>query len=128
MKESVNTIIQNSAGKYLLQMRDGTEGICHPLQWNFFGGGMKNSKPLGEVARELKEELGIESNAEDFDLVGDIAVGDSKVYIVKYKKEVNWRDFELFEGAGVGYFTKQEMLKINITENTKSIIEKYLGR
>ena len=77
---------------------------------------------------KIKEELGIESNAEDFDLVGDIAVGDSKVYIVKYKKEVNWRDFELFEGAGVGYFTKQEMLKINITENTKSIIEKYLGR
>lgn len=126
MKKSVNTIVQNSEGKYLLQMRDGTEGICHPLQWNFFGGGMKSSQPLPEAARELKEELGIVSNADDFELIGDITGKNFKVYVVKYQREINWQDFELFEGAGVGYFTKDEVSKINITENTKLIIKKYL--
>ena len=128
MKKSVNTIIQNSNGKYLLQMRDGTENICHPLQWNFFGGGMKSDESLSEAARELKEELGIVSGLNNFELIGDITGKDFKVYIIRYQKEVNWQDFELFEGAGVGYFTEEEMLKINITENTKLIIEKYLKK
>jgi len=126
-KESVNIIIQNPKEKYLLQMRDDTEGICNPLKWNFFGGGLKGGSPLADAVREMKEELDIIADEEDLELLGDIVGTDgSIVHVVRYKKQVNWQDFHLFEGAGAGFFTKEEILKIDITGNTRLIISKHL--
>ena len=127
MRESVNTIIQNDEGKYLLQMRDGTEGICNPLRWNFFGGGIKGINLLEEFARELKEELGVVVNIYELNLVGDVVdENGNKVHLAKCKKNLNWNDITVLEGAGAGFFTKDEILKINITPTTKQITEKYL--
>jgi len=126
-KKSVNTIIQNSKGKYLLQMRDSAPNICNPLKWNFFGGGMKETNPLLGAIREMREELGIVADKEDLVLVGKIEkLNSSKVYIVQYKKKVNWGEFTLHEGAGAGYFTKEEIMKIESTDNAKLIVQSYL--
>ena len=128
MKRSVNTIIQNKAGKYLLQIRDGTEGICNPLMWNFFGGGvMDNEDPVMGALRETNEELNVEFKPNNFELLGELkAREDRLVYVVECKKKLEWGDITVQEGAGAGFFFKDEMLRINITEATRLLIEKYL--
>lgn len=128
MKKSVNTIIQNKAGKYLLQVRDGTEGICNPLKWNFFGGGVADAEdPLAGAARETQEELGITVQQNKFELLGELRPQDNKlVYVVRFKQPVEWKDIIIQEGAGAGYFTKDELLKIDITDATRLLVETYL--
>ena len=128
MKKSVNTIIQNSAGKYLLQIRDGTEGICNPLKWNFFGGSLiDNEDPVAGAIRETQEELGIVVEPDDFDLVGELRPREDRlVFVIQYKQPVEWQDITVQEGAGAGYFTKDEILRIDITDATRMLAEKYL--
>jgi 8-oxo-dGTP pyrophosphatase MutT (NUDIX family) len=128
MKKSVNTIIQNKDGKYLVQMRDGVESICNPLKWNFFGGGITEEEDsiVGAV-RETREELDIDVESGDLEILGELCPKDDRlVYVVCYKKPVEWSDITVREGAGAGYFTKGELLKIDITDATKMLVEKYL--
>jgi len=128
MKKSVNTIIQNKDGKYLVQMRDGVEGICNPLKWNFFGGGIAEEEdPIVGTVRETREELDIDVESGDFEILGELHPKDDRLeYVVLYKKSVEWSDITIREGAGAGYFTKDELLRIDITDATKMLVEKYI--
>lgn len=128
MKSSVNSIFTNSQGKYLLQMRDGAEGICNPLKWNFFGGGLKEGEdPVAGAVRENGEEIGLAADAADFEFLGEFSPKEDRlVYVVRCKKTVEWDDVKLGEGAGAGYFTKEEMERINITDATRKLVERYL--
>lgn len=128
MPQSVNYIVKNSAGKYLLQMRNGKEGICNPLMWNFFGGGLENSdeEPLKTALREMKEETGIVAAEKDFDYLGTVEEDEKMVYIFKYLPILEWSDIMVNEGAGAGWFTKEEILRIPITEKAKLIVDKYI--
>ena len=59
MKKSVNILLRNKKGKYVLQLRDGKKGICHPLMWNFFGGKINDDEsPVEAAKREIFEEIG----------------------------------------------------------------------
>ena len=109
-------------------MRDGSEGICNPLKWNFFGGGLtEDEDPIVGAVRETKEELNIYAGSEYFNLVGELRPKDDRaVYVVHYNKPVEWSDITVQEGAGAGYFTKDELFRIAITDATKMLIEKYL--
>lgn len=128
IQKSVNTVISNEQGKFLLQMRDGTQGICNPLQWNFFGGTIdENEDPLLGAIREAEEELGIYLEAKDCVLMGELhPKPDRLVYIVQLKQPLEWGGFTLREGAGAGYFTKEELLKINITPTTQLLVNAFL--
>jgi len=128
MRKSVNTIIQAKNGKYLVQMRDGSEGICNPLRWNFFDGGLaEDEDPVVGAVRETKEELDIDVESGDFEVLGEIYPKDDRtVYVVRYNKSVEWSDITVKEGAGAGYFTKDELFKIAITDATKLLIGKFL--
>lgn len=108
-------------------MRDGTPGICNPLQWNFFGGKLEeNENPLPAAQRELKEEVGISSSTDDFFLLGEMNHDDGMVYFFKYTPQVNWRDLDIREGAGAGFFTKKEISNLDITEQAKLLAERFL--
>ncbi len=109
-------------------MRDGTEGICNPLKWNFFGGSIKdNEDPIAGAVRETQEELGIKVNPDDFELLGKLQPHDDRiVYVVRYGQPIDWQDIIIQEGAGAGYFTKDELLQIDITDATRILIEKFL--
>ena len=85
MRKSVNTIFQNAEGKFLLQMRDGTSGICNPLCWNFFGGGFDQEDPISAAIRESGEEIGVNLRKEDLELLGEIAEEDGGAGLFKQK-------------------------------------------
>ncbi|MER5780213.1 NUDIX domain-containing protein [Streptomyces mobaraensis] len=53
-------LIVNSAGEYLLHLRDNIEGICDPGTWSLLGGGREGEETAeAAIARELKEEAGL---------------------------------------------------------------------
>lgn len=128
MAQSANYLVKNGEGKYLLQMRNGKEGICNPLMWNFFGGGLENAdeEPLKTALREMKEEIGIEAVERDFKFLGTVEEGEKMVYVFDYIPKLEWSDITVNEGAGAGWFTKEEILRIPITEKTKLIVDKYI--
>src|SRR6476660_4176902 len=48
-------------GRYLLQLRDQKPGIFYPGHWGLFGGAIDaNETPVKALARELREEIGLE--------------------------------------------------------------------
>jgi 8-oxo-dGTP pyrophosphatase MutT (NUDIX family) len=128
MRKSVNISVQDQNGKYFLQMRDGKEGICHPLMWNFFGGGIKGEEdPFAAAAREIHEELRLTANPEDFELLGEVRDEQAgHVHFVRLKRQVDWKDITLNEGAGVGKFSKEEIFRIHSTPATKSLAERFI--
>ncbi|KNB50498.1 NUDIX domain-containing protein [Streptomyces caatingaensis] len=53
-------LVINSAGEYLLHLRDNIEGICDPGTWSLLGGGREGAETAeAAIARELKEEAGL---------------------------------------------------------------------
>ena len=127
MKHSVNTVIMDEAGKYLLQMRNSNAGICDPLKWCFFGGGLEEEEsPIVGAMRETREELGIAVPEDEFNVVGKLAYGTGVVYLVRLRRAIAWPDIVVQEGAGAGFFTKEEILNINSTEQTKALIRTFL--
>ena len=108
---AVNVIIANAEGKFLLQMRDNTPGIRSPLLWSFFGGAMEEGEDVLQAAvREIGEELGLVTTTQDFASVGEIESEEQTQAIVRYKHPVEWGAFKVFEGAGAGFFTREEAL------------------
>jgi len=128
MRKSVNIFVQADDGKFFLQMRDGKEGICHPLMWNFFGGGLKGKEnPLVAAAREIFEELRVSAKPEDFKLLGEIHCEQAgHVYCVELKRRLDWKDVTLNEGAGIGKFSKDDVFKINSTPATKTLADQFI--
>lgn len=129
-KTSVNIIAKNTEGKYLLQMRNDNEGICDPLMWNLFGGKVEQGENLIEAGtREFFEEAGIHGEKDDYKLLEHIVYNDTKkekidtIYLVEYIQPLVWEDIRLKEGAGAGFFTIEEMKKINITDRLKKLLE-----
>lgn len=111
---SVKIVIKNAEGKILLQMRDGTEGISNPLLWGLWGGGVEESdpSPTFAAARELQEELGIDATEADLQLLGQSELAEGKEDMYLYTKPLQWGQFVVNEGAGAGFFHKEELLKI----------------
>ena len=126
---SVNLVVNNSDHKYILQLTDGSDGICNPLKWNFFGGRLGNSEnPVDGALREFTEETSIELNKNDLKLIGEMIRPDGKgiVYLFQVMKVIEIKEITLNEGAGIGHFTKSEMLQIDITDLTRMMVSTYL--
>ena len=96
--------------------------------WNFFGGGIKEEEDVITTAiRETFEELNIYATEKDFEIESEITESEAgHVYIVKLKKIVNWNDIVLNEGAGIGFFTPEEILEINSTKVTRLFVRDFL--
>ncbi len=119
-------VITNAAGEYLMQFRDDNPGISRPLAWDFFGGGIENNESVLEsAARELHEELGIEATPEQFEVAGEYTYEKGTDIVIRFQKNVEWGEFILLEGAGCGFFTKQELLQLSLDTRGLDIVTKY---
>ncbi|MFD7425637.1 NUDIX domain-containing protein [Streptomyces sp. NPDC059818] len=57
---STAVLLVNSAGQYLLHLRDAHKPICDPGTWSLVGGGPEGAESLDEaVVREIREETGL---------------------------------------------------------------------
>lgn len=114
-------VLTNDAGEYLCHFRDGNPGIIHPMQWSLFGGHIEPGETSAQTAvRELEEELGIRAGEHDLDLVGTFELPGKHYDIVECSRPVNWADITLGEGAGCGFFTHDELARL---ENVSPLLE-----
>lgn len=130
-------IIYNSANEILIQKKD-IKYPWFPGKWCLFGGGIikKDNSPRDALIRELNEE-GIKKviiNKEPFMVKpycdkkeGAIRQGQQYLYLVKFYGKIS--DINLSEGAGFGFFSRNEIYSIPIVkhdyENLVKFFEKF---
>lgn len=116
-------VIANRQGDYLLQFRDGNEGIPFPLSWDFFGGTLEEGETaLQNALREIPEELGIAISEQDLQLLGV----DDHVAVFRLVPTLEWGEFRVFEGAGCAFFSKEELRRLELPAYIRSIVEAHL--
>lgn len=122
-------IIFNSFGEILLQKKD-LRYLSYPGIWSFFGGAVeKGETPKEAVIRELKEEIGI--NFEEIKLFNTCDCEDPhpqkilKGKMFTFIAQHNGTDIKLTEGAGFAFFSKEEILSLNMIPYTKEITLKF---
>jgi 8-oxo-dGTP diphosphatase len=99
--------------KFLLQLRDNRPDIPYPNTWAFFGGGVEDSENHKEaLKRELEEELGW--SPESFEYLIKIMNKTYNCEITHYILECSVSPDKLClgEGAAMGWFTYDEVLKL----------------
>lgn len=127
IKKTVNIVIKNKKGQYLLQFRDNNPGINNPLKWNFWGGDAEGGESELEASkRELEEETGVKSEISDYKIIGKLVWQGYDVYLVSFEKALEWGEFDLLEGAGCGYFNKEDLLKIPASELFGSLVKGFV--
>ncbi len=111
---AVGIIVQED-GNYLMQLRDEIPGIYFPGHWGLFGGAMDAGEtPEAALARELREELGVEFRQMtyfteftfDFPIHGKIL---RRYYEVPVTAEMVSR-MVLSEGADMGAFPASQIM------------------
>ena len=121
---SVNILVQDKRGKSLLQMRDGAASVS-PLVWSLWGGAVEENDrgPRECAARELGEELGIEAQAHDFEIVGSRESTTQIALLVRYVRPVHWGGFMVHEGAGAGFFWREEIAQLPMSRTLRHYLE-----
>lgn len=122
----VKILVRDQDGKTLLQMRDGVASIS-PLTWSLWGGAIdaQDRSPFECAARELGEELGIRAQPEDFALVDTHRSTLQSALLVAYVRPVQWGEFTVGEGAGAGFFWRDEIEKLALSATLRHYLNQY---
>jgi 8-oxo-dGTP diphosphatase len=124
----VGIILVNPEGKVLLQLRCKDE-LLYPNCWTLPGGKVEEGEsPELAIAREAKEELGLDlrnpvlfktivENASD-------AIIERYIYWGNIRKKA--QDLELGEGVALRYFSSEEIPLLKIAFDLKPAITKFL--
>lgn len=116
--DAVAALILVEADGYLMQLRDHHPNIWYPGHWGLFGGGVEPGEaPEQALARELREELGLELGEArffagfDFDLAGiGLECYFRRYYLVPITRIV-CRGLVLHEGADMRVFSGEAILR-----------------
>jgi 8-oxo-dGTP pyrophosphatase MutT (NUDIX family) len=114
-------IVVNDKGEILLQKKTN-DYKNYPGQWNLFGGRAESDNMKNEMERELKEEIGIEIPIKSlFDFADDNAR-----YHIFLSRLDNIEKVSIGEGAGVAFFSKEEIDKLKIIPGSSWAIKTFL--
>lgn len=114
-------VLKNDGGEYCLQFRDGNQGIFNPLRWSLFGGHVEPGESAGRTAcRELEEEIGVRVDEGQIAFLDRFELPQQTYDVFECKKPINWGDIQLREGAGCGFFTTNEIHRL---ENVSHLVE-----
>ena len=121
MLKVVCAIISDDEGKYLLVER--SEGMNHPLKWEFPGGKLEANESPGEaIKRELKEELNVQINPKQILATVVWEYPNKKVGLIPIICELRSKVIHLREHRGHGWFVIDEMRERDLLEADKTIL------
>lgn len=131
MKKIAAIILKNKKKQILLYLRDNKPNIPFPHHWDLFGGYIEEGEtPDQTIIREVKEELDLDLNLEDFKffkkykcLEGDVHPNIKYVYIGKINKPIE--ELNLQEGEKLQFFSRQDMPKVKFANILKKIVMDY---
>lgn len=120
-------LLQNSEGRFLLQLRTD-DAPTFPNTWGFFGGGIEeDEEPIDAVIREAKEELGYECTAPKLlcsvhpDAIDYPLFGGKRHYFIENLDTS--QSLQLAEGKSMGWFTLDEMLNIRLAPHNIEVVK-----
>ena len=127
--KTTGIIIQNGNGEFLMQLRS-SDAPSYKNQWLLFGGHTEGSEtPLDCAKRELLEELEINFEDDRFVYAGkELYPNESGEMIETSLFKLHIKPEErimLGEGAGFGFFKKEEVTNLPMPEFMKNMAEKY---
>jgi 8-oxo-dGTP diphosphatase len=131
----VGALIHDREGRVLLVKRrfEPNKG-----RWSLPGGMLETGETLAEAGkREVREELGVEINVEELFQVSEEIIRDRDAkarfhfVLVDYLAALNPAGAKIAlneESESFMWFRPEEVGGLDATENTRRIVEKYLGR
>lgn len=123
---SVQLLLTDAAGRTFMQMRDGLAATA-PLVWSLWGGRVEplDASVAHAAARELREETSVERSASDFSVAAERQGSDGqKSYLMRCLLPVAWRDIEVHEGAGGGFFWREELEALPMAKAMRQYLER----
>ncbi len=115
MKGKVAGIIFiNNKKEILLYLRDNKPNIPYPNTWAMLGGHVEaNETILEALKREIREEIGYFLEKAVFINSFDDGAGN-RLYVHKSFIDKNSEELTLTEGQKLGFFSFEDVLKINL--------------
>ncbi|WP_250508295.1 MULTISPECIES: NUDIX hydrolase [unclassified Caballeronia] len=123
---SVNIVVRDSRGRTLLQMRDSA-ARSSPLMWGFWGGAVDADDESAHhaAARELSEELCVCAQRSDFEPIGERVDSRGRLAaLFLYRPSVHWEDIRVNEGAGAGFFWREEINRLPVSNAVAWYLER----
>ncbi|MBV9023605.1 MAG: NUDIX hydrolase [Streptomycetaceae bacterium] len=116
-------LIVNSAGQYLLHLRDDRP-ICDPFVFSLLGGAPENGEsPEMAIVRELKEEAGLDiPDLVPFGLVGSPG---RRIQVFLGHWDGDAAALPLSEGILVHWFDYDKLPDLKLSPGTRKIIDKH---
>ncbi len=114
----VKIILYDSKNRVLLQLR--TKDAIDGGKWSLFGGSSEEGEtPEHAIVREIKEEINYDlKNFKRFD-----KQGNRYWFLGKIDKDVS--ELKLGEGDDFGFFSAKEIRNMNLTDNTRKMLDKF---
>ncbi len=120
-------ILRDKEDKVLLQHRYETAKLL-PDYWAFFGGGIEEGEtPEQAVAREAKEELGIELKDfrffKRYEAQEEPGLFEKFVYTAPLEYSLDFLRKKQEEGKDLGLFSFDELKSLKISDNDRIVLE-----
>ena len=105
-------------------MRNG-DARSSPLVWSLWGGAIDpdDAGPYECAARELREELCVSARPSDFVHIGTRQSSTQIALLLHYLHPLDWGGFLVKEGAGAGFFWREEIESIPISASLRYYLD-----
>ncbi|WP_112322337.1 NUDIX hydrolase [Oceanibium sediminis] len=124
-------LLSDTNGRFLMQLRDDRPGVIHPGLWSLFGGGVEPGETLsGALVRELHEELGLSVPTREprpFAWFQSDSAQRTRLYVFTLSLAITPADLRLGEGAGFGFFTRDQLRGLAMPHALKPVFTAYFG-
>ncbi|WP_118133870.1 NUDIX domain-containing protein [Oceanicella sp. SM1341] len=131
LRRGAAVLIEDPAGRLLLQLRDDIDTVAARGQWCLFGGGVEPGETLREAAlRELEEETGLAPSPErlaPFCRAVSTSPARTRLYVYRLRLAVDPARIRLGEGAGFALLTPAQLRRYEIVPFQRPIIEQHLA-
>lgn len=125
-------LIEDQAGRLLLQLRDDVPGIFWPGRWGLFGGAIEPGEDMEQAAlREVKEEVGLTLSAEQltpFCKLTSPPPQEATLYVFLTRLNIVPADICLGEGAGFAFLTPDQLQRVDLIDNLQPVLKAYLAQ
>jgi len=124
----VGVLLQDPAGRVLMQLRDDVPGIAGPGRWCLFGGHVDPGETLLETAvREMAEETGLKIAPDQLIpyVVTRSRPDSNLVYIYRMVMDIKPVDVRVGEGAGFAFMTRAQIERLDMLASFKPVFHQY---
>jgi len=113
----VSVLLQDKAGRVLMQLRDDIPDIIAPGKWCLFGGHIDPGETILEAAiREMDEETGLVVTADELVpyVVSRSRPSTNLIYVYRMVRDITPADIRVGEGAGFAFLTRKQLDRVEL--------------